>query len=760
MCMNHIEVIAAAEELWIEQAESEENILPEEETVVQTECFLAEECQPEDNESIEEEIILEEIIIETEDILTEELLGAQQELQTETKMQGDEIPEEPVVETEDTLTEELLAVQLELQAESKVQEDDITGNCDIEFCIFLEGNTVRFSQNEILDVKAWSDGNEVYYGISLEDIALTYGSFGFFTEETDQITESDKKFIFTLRGETLITEGKLYEEPDSGKTYISYSCGTEYQNMSLDIYYLPKGRGEYTTLEPEVKTNNSFYSVEIKGEGQGQIYYALCGETCEIDVSDHNSGIRSQADEGKWVCIGADGTVIEGTQEGGNNTRFTIEDIAQSYMIQRAGKEVLSIIYENGTHYIIDPEYPDEKITLFCMNNKLHWPHHTNEMGNVQVPNYTEGYLKPDDFASPEDYAECMRRLSKLLYAGYPYNGERLYKIVENVELYIPTETEFNEMLIVPTALQKAFPYLGHHAFTYQDWVGQDKEHLTELADFIRAVGNLYPNGQTENGLTYSDITAMPFYKAALTMLNATDKDNPLTVFTYFYPGSYFVTEEQAYNATQKAVWRLLNFYNIPNNDISNLNDTQLGQILYTYSERGGLLNYEPSLNDIHLSGSLKFRYNPKDGLWHSGVLQVIEPSEYHGIYHLELPKGMTALCDTLSYVYGNEEYELVSDHEPTTEETFGIRAEFIWLKEFKQYSPNPDIEVNGKKFQHMVGAVIRNKKISANVPVGVNKVGSLSITKSVVGKKIVRKRLSLNLDCLIIQASMDYTEI
>ena len=78
----------------------------------------------------------------------------------------------------------------------------------------------------------------------------------------------------------------------------------------------------------------------------------------------------------------------------------------------------------------------------------------------------------------------------------------------------------------------------------------------------------------------------------------------------------------------------------------------------------------------------------------------------------------------------------MVSDHEPTTEETFGIRAEFIWLKEFKQYSPNPDIEVNGKKFQHMVGAVIRNKIISANVPVGVNKVGSLSITKSVVGKE------------------------
>lgn len=393
------------------------------------------------------------------------------------------------------------------------------------------------------------------------------------------------------------------------------------------------------------------------------------------------------------------------------------------------------ILFENGIHYIIDPEY-DYKVPLFCMNNKLHWPHHTSDMGNVQVPNYTEGYLTQDDFSSSKDYDECMRRLSKLLYAGYPYNGERLYKIVDDVDSYIPTETEFNEMLIVPPALQKAFPFLGHHAFSYQDWAAQDKEHLNMLSEFISSVGRLYPNGQTETGLTYSDITAMPFYKASLCMLNATENDDPLRVFTYFYPGSYFVTEEQAYNATQKAVWRLLQSYNIPDNDINNLNDTELGQILYTYSERGGLLSYEPSLNDIKLSGSLKFRYNPKDGLWHSGVLQIIEPSEYHGIYHLELPQGVTALCDNLSYVYGNEEYELVSDHEPAAEETFGIRAEFIWLKEFKQYSPNPDIEVNGKKFQHMIGAVIHDKTLSANVPVGVNKVGSLSVTKSVIGEE------------------------
>lgn len=72
----------------------------------------------------------------------------------------------------------------------------------------------------------------------------------------------------------------------------------------------------------------------------------------------------------------------------------------------------LPIIYKNGTHYIKDPEYPDEIITLFCMNNKLHWPHHTNDMGDMQVPNYTEGYLKPEDFSTMEDYNTCMRRLS------------------------------------------------------------------------------------------------------------------------------------------------------------------------------------------------------------------------------------------------------------------------------------------------------------------------------------------------------------
>lgn len=405
-------------------------------------------------------------------------------------------------------------------------------------------------------------------------------------------------------------------------------------------------------------------------------------------------------------------------------------------------KEGLPIIYENSIHYIDDPEYPGERITLFCMNNELHWPHQTD--GN-KVPDYTEGYLKPDDFNSLADYKECMRRLSKLLYAGYPYNGERLYKIVDDSQLNIPTETEFNEMLIVPPVLQTAFPYLGHHKYTYADWKNQDETHMADLDKFVNEVEALRRNNSaTENGLRYKDIASMPFYQAAFCMTFDAE-ETPLTIFANFYGASYFVTEKQAYEATQDAIWYLLNEYGISDNNLSTMS-LPLSNILYTYSEHGGLLESEPNINDVHLSGDLKFTYNPKDKMWHSGTLRLVEPTEYNGLYRLVLPKGMTALCEHVTYVYGNEDYELICDHQPTDGETFGIQAEFTWLKEIKQYSPISDVQVGGKKFQNMIGAVIRTSNLSANVPIGVDEVGGLSITKNVIGEEDCNKEFQFEL--------------
>ena len=408
----------------------------------------------------------------------------------------------------------------------------------------------------------------------------------------------------------------------------------------------------------------------------------------------------------------------------------------------------LTIEYDDKSkiHYINDPL--EGKITLFCMNNKLWWPHHTENMGNMHVPNYTEGYLTPNHFETYEEYKECMRRLSKLLYAGYPYNGERLYQIVEDSSGYAPTEAEFNEMLIVPPVLQTAFPYLGHHDFKYADWRTQNKEHLEYIRKFTEEVVKLWSNGgTTSNGLTYKDISSMPFYKAAFSITNCHNQ-TPLETFQFYYGADYFVTEEEAYNATQNAVWHLLCNYGIPDNDIHE-DPTKLSQVLYTYSERGGLLTHAPSADEIYISGDLTFTYNPKDGMWHSGKLRVIEPDIFRGLYRLDLPKGITAQCDNLNYVYGNEEYELVSDHQPTLGEQFIINAEFVWLKEFRQYSPSPDIPFEGKKFQHMIGAIIKKQTVRIAVPMDSKNVGNVEITKTVIGEENCQKEFEFELQLL-----------
>lgn len=416
------------------------------------------------------------------------------------------------------------------------------------------------------------------------------------------------------------------------------------------------------------------------------------------------------------------------TEEVTDSVAEELTDGAES-MVLNSG---LPIIYENGIHYITDPAYPNERITLFCMNNQLHWPHLTPNMGNIQIPNYTEGYLTPDNFKSQEDYENCMRRLSKLLYSGYPYNGERLYKIVENEELTVPTEAEFNEILIAPPQLIESFPFLKDHRFTLYDKT--DHDHKAILNNFINQVVKLYPGGSTSNGLTYEDITAMSFYKAAWCLISDYE-EGPLVTYAYLYSSSYFVTEKQAYDATQAAVWRLLNYYGIEHNSINSLNHSDLGKVLFIYSERGGLLNYEPTVDKLQLQGDLTFTYNPKDGMWHSGELMLIEPNDYHGLYKLNLPEGVSAQCDNLTYVYGNEDYELVSDHKPKDGEIFGIEADFVWLKDFKQYSPTSDIEVNGKRFQHMAGAVVRHKTLTAQFAYNTPEEGSLEISKTLIGE-------------------------
>lgn len=394
---------------------------------------------------------------------------------------------------------------------------------------------------------------------------------------------------------------------------------------------------------------------------------------------------------------------------------------------QPSVKKGLSIIHKNGMHYIKDPKYLDREILIYCMNNKLKWPHIGN--GASQVPNYEEGYLTPDMFKSQEQYNECIQKLKKILFSGYPYNGERFYKIVKEEELHTPTVDEFNAMLILPPQLKRDFPYLAQYQFKLNEL--NNKVQYDALVRFVEEVRELYPDNVTPHGLTHEDITIMPFYKAANSMTfhgyGATESE-VLQIFVQLYSDSYFVTEQQAYDATQDAIWKLLNDYGVPDNDMQELNHSPLAMVLWKYCQKGKLLEEEPKSEAIKVEGDLKFTYHPKDNMWHSGKLKINEPPEYNGLYNLILPQGVTS-SNGGTYVYGNQEYELVSKSKPDATSQFRIEAGIDWLQEMKQYSP-----INDNTFQHMVGAVVKKTPISKTVSYTSEAEGRLEITKAVVG--------------------------
>ncbi len=179
----------------------------------------------------------------------------------------------------------------------------------------------------------------------------------------------------------------------------------------------------------------------------------------------------------------------------------------------------------------------------------------------------------------------------------------------------------------------------------------------------------------------------MPFYKAAVCLTY--EMENPLELFPHLFPNSYFVTEQQAYDSTQNAIWKLLYDYQIPDNNISQIEHDSLAKVLLQYAERGDLLQTEPEFADIQTEGELSFSYDPEDGLWHTGKLKIIEPENYHGIYDMSFPEGVTLLDSKLSHVYGNEEYELVSSRPVQPGEIFCGTASYYWME---AYSGGKDV--------------------------------------------------------------------
>lgn len=156
----------------------------------------------------------------------------------------------------------------------------------------------------------------------------------------------------------------------------------------------------------------------------------------------------------------------------------------------------VTISFENGIHSVTDPADGNRKMVVYCMNNQMLWPHETGSLGGVSVPKYLNGYLKASDFDSEEKYEECMDRLESILYAGYPYNGESMYEIVADSKDYIPTDAQFDAMLVPSADVLKAFPELKNHTFTLASLKDKGGANYKALVKFNQEVTKMVSGGK------------------------------------------------------------------------------------------------------------------------------------------------------------------------------------------------------------------------------------------------------------------------
>lgn len=377
------------------------------------------------------------------------------------------------------------------------------------------------------------------------------------------------------------------------------------------------------------------------------------------------------------------------------------------------------------------------------MNNSSHWPHTAPTIPTV--PSYIQGYLTPEKFNSQADYDACMNKLLAILYAGYPYNGLNMYTIVDSTTGI--SADAFNALLNPPSWIRTDFPdSIGDTVFSYSDYP-DNTENLNKLMQFVNEELTYYMNSTTTpSGHTSAEIRATPFYQAAVAMAYAPWYDKtPLEIYNKNHSDANAVTEAEAYEATQYAIWAVLGDYDIENNTLNSesgeVTQKALAVKLLNYATADQVLQAEPDASKVKITGDSQFAYDPEYGVWKTGTLSVTEGANYHGMYTLTLPSGVSAhLLDgtPVSTVSAGTSFYLVSTTKPTaTDMEIKASDTLTWLQEYRQYSPKPDTYTasDGKNFQHMIGAVIKQKPVEATLRLAPANEGNLTVSKSVVGE-------------------------
>ena len=105
---------------------------------------------------------------------------------------------------------------------------------------------------------------------------------------------------------------------------------------------------------------------------------------------------------------------------------------------------------------------------------------------------------------------------------------------------------------------------------------------------------------------------------------------------------AHFVTEEQAVEGTQHAVWLTLHEYGIEGNNLTASAANALGNVLYEYAKTDKVLKTEPKSSNVSFEGDTTFRKDETSGKWETGWIKLSEPEDYDGEYSLQIPTGMT----------------------------------------------------------------------------------------------------------------------
>ena len=248
---------------------------------------------------------------------------------------SEEIPKEGISEDKTFLEQQEVR-----EVDPNTQE--VAEGYDIDFYVIIEGQKVKLQHNGITGIKTWKDRKTTYHGVSLDDLISVYEEFGFVKGSDGQNPELNKKFVSAYRGKSGIEYGKVYTD-EASKTYVSYNYGENQQGVAVDIYYLPKGMGTIAKINYAI-SKNTFYSVEVKGEDQDRIHYALTGTKAAETVSDFDPKLQGTTDRIEWTCIGTNDAVVDGVRNPDTNqTSFTINSISQSYVIQRADQTVFDL---------------------------------------------------------------------------------------------------------------------------------------------------------------------------------------------------------------------------------------------------------------------------------------------------------------------------------------------------------------------------------------------------------------------------------